>query len=118
MSTLKLGLIGAGGIAQAHLTALKDYPQAEFIAVCDVVHEHAERTAAKWNIPCIFDDYQELVQVPELDAVFVCTPTAQHAGPTVAALNAGKHVLCEKPMEATLDAATAMVRAAIATRSC
>lgn len=111
MKTIKLGLIGAGGIAQAHCRAISEISGAELIAASDVVKDNAERTATRWGISKTFTDYNEMLKMDELDAVLVCTPTAVHAEPTAAALKAGKHVLCEKPMEATLKAATEMVRA-------
>ncbi|HIE27964.1 TPA: Gfo/Idh/MocA family oxidoreductase [Candidatus Poribacteria bacterium] len=112
MKTVKLGLIGAGGIAQAHCRAIADIDGAEIIAAADVVKENVERTANRWGISKTFTDYNAMLKMAELDGVLVCTPTAVHGPPTVAALKAGKHVLCEKPMEATLKAATEMVRAA------
>jgi len=110
MRTVKLGLIGAGGIAQAHCNALSGIEGAELVAVSDIVKANAERTASRWNIPKVFGDYNEMLKMDEIEAVFVCTPTAQHAPPSIAAMKAGKHVLCEKPMEASLTAATEMVR--------
>lgn len=112
MKTVKLGLIGAGGIAQTHCRAIADLEDVEVIAASDVVSENLARTAAQWGITHTFTNYDDMLQMDELDGVIVCTPTAVHAAPTVAALRAGKHVLCEKPMEATLNAAAEMVRAA------
>lgn len=112
MRTVKLGIIGTGGIAQAHCRALSEINGVEIVAACDVVEANVRRTAERWNIPKTFTDYNEMLKMDEIEAVFVCTPTALHAPPTVAALNAGKHVLCEKPMEATLKSATEMVSAA------
>jgi predicted dehydrogenase len=109
MRTVKLGLIGAGGIAQAHCRAMSEVSGVEIIAASDLVKANAERTAERWGIPKTFTDYNEMLKMDELDGVVVCTPTAVHAPPTVAALKAGKHVLCEKPMEASLEAATEMV---------
>ena len=112
MKTIKLGLIGAGGIAQAHCGTIANIDGVKIIAASDVVKENVERTANRWDISKTFTDYNEMLKMDELDAVLVCTPTAVHAPPTVAALKAGKHVLCEKPMEATLKSATEMVRTA------
>jgi predicted dehydrogenase len=112
MQTVKLGLIGAGGIAQAHCRAIADVEGVQVIAASDIVQENAQRTAGRWGIPHVFGDYNEMLQMDELDGAIVCTPTAVHAAPAIAALKAGKHVLCEKPMEATLSAAAEMVRAA------
>ncbi len=112
MRTIKLGLIGAGGISQAHCRAIASIDGAEIIAASDLVPAQLDRARERWGIEKTFSDYNEMLKMDELDAVLVCTPTAVHAPPTVAALRAGKHVLCEKPMEATLPAATEMVRAA------
>ena len=109
MRPIKLGLIGAGGIAQVHCRAIEDVEAVEIIAASDINKDAAQTTAERWEIPQVFADYNELLQIEELDGVIVCTPTGVHGPPTVAALKAGKHVLCEKPMEATLDAATEMV---------
>jgi predicted dehydrogenase len=109
MKTIKLGLIGAGGIAQAHCRAMADIDGVEIVAASDLVKENVERTANRWGISKTFTDYNEMLKMDELDGVVVCTPTAVHAPPTIAALKAGKHVLCEKPMEASLAAATEMV---------
>jgi predicted dehydrogenase len=112
MKTIKLGIIGTGGIAQAHCRAIADLEGVTVVAASDIERENLERTAERWGILQLFDDYHGMLQMDELDGVIVATPTAVHAAPTIAALKAGKHVLCEKPMEATLDAATAMVRTA------
>ena len=112
MRTVKLGLIGAGGISGAHCRTLADIEGAELIAAADLVPANLERAKEQWGIKRTFTDYNEMLKMDEIEAVYVCTPTGVHAAPTVAALNAGKHVFCEKPMEATLDAAASMWRAA------
>jgi predicted dehydrogenase len=112
MQTVKLGLIGTGGIAQTHCRAIADVEGVQVIAASDIAPESLARTAAQWGIEHTFGDYNEMLEMDEIDGVLVCTPTAVHAPPTIAALRAGKHVLCEKPMEATLAAATEMVRVA------
>lgn len=115
MRTIRLGLIGAGGIAQTHCRAISEVDGVEIVAVSDVVLQKAEKTAAQFGIAGVYADYNQMLANEEIDGVIVCTPTAMHAGPSIAALKAGKHVLCEKPMEATLDAAAEMVRTAHAT---
>ena len=112
MKTVKLGLIGAGGISQAHCRTMASIEGAEIIAVSDLVQANLDRAKENWGISKTFNDYNEMLEMDELEAVLVCTPTGVHGAPTVAALNAGKHVLCEKPMEAKLGPATEMVRAA------
>ena len=112
MKTVKLGLIGAGGISQAHCRTMASIEGAEIIAASDLVQANLDRAKENWGISKTFNDYNEMLEMDELDAVLVCTPTGVHGAPTVAALKAGKHVLCEKPMEAKLGPATEMVRAA------
>lgn len=112
MEKVKLGIIGAGGIAQVHCRVLTEMDGVELVAVSDIVEANARRTAGRWGIPNVYTDYEEMLQKEELDGVVVCTPTARHAQPTIAALKSGRHVLCEKPMDASLEAATEMVRTA------
>ena len=112
MKNVRLGIIGCGGIAQAHCNAMKQVEGVEIVAQCDIIPERAEQTAGRWNLPkLVFKDYGEMLRKVDLDGVIVTTPTAVHGAPAIAALRAGKHVLCEKPMEASLEMATGMVRA-------
>jgi len=112
VKTVKLGLIGAGGISQAHCRTMASIEGAEIIAASDLVQANLDRAKENWGISKTFNDYNEMLEMDELEAILVCTPTGVHGAPTVAALKAGKHVLCEKPMEAKLGPATEMVRAA------
>ena len=112
MRTVKIGLIGAGGIAQVHLRAIKAVKGIEIVAVCDVMRERAEKAAAEYGIPHVFTDYKDLLAMDEIEAVNITTFNQAHRAPTVDALQAGKHVLVEKPMAATLEDATAMTAAA------
>ena len=114
MDTVKIGIIGTGGISRMHQRTYQQVGGFNIIAVCDILEEKALRAAEEWGIPKqhAFSSYNEMLQMDEIDAVSVCTYNQAHRNPTVAALEAGKHVLCEKPMAATLEDATAMVRAA------
>jgi len=95
---VRVAIIGAGEIAQAaHLPNFKAHPNAELLAVCDVVKERAQRTAMIYGIPYVYDDYRELLKRDDVDAVCIALPTNLHAEVAIAALNSGKHVLCEKP---------------------
>ena len=100
MSKLKIGIIGSGGIAQgAHMPGYASIPdQCEMVAVADVNEEVASAAAKKFNVPKVYEDYRDLLNDPEIDAVSVATPNAFHHRPTIEALRAGKHVLCEKPL--------------------
>ena len=98
---LKVGIIGCGAIAeQKYVLAIKSIPEAEVVAFCDIIPEKAEATAKLFNAenPAIYKDYNELLKDDSIDVIHVCTPNISHAPITVAALKAGKHVLCEKPM--------------------
>lgn len=97
-SKLRVGLIGAGGIASfAHLPGWRAVPDAEVVAIADVDRSRAGKLAKEYNIPQVFGDFHELLKL-NLDAVDVCTPNKVHAPAVLAALRAGKHVLCEKPL--------------------
>ena len=99
MKETKVGIIGAGGIAGGkHLPGHKKVEGVSVIAVCDIDAERAKLFAEKHDIKHVFTDYNDLVAMDELDAVSVCTPNNFHAAPTIAALEAGKHVICEKPI--------------------
>jgi predicted dehydrogenase len=110
---LRVGIIGGGGIAGAHARAYKKMNDVEIVAVADVVPGKAEEFVARHELGNAkpFADHRELLAF-DLDAVSICTPNVAHHDTAVDALNAGKHVLLEKPMSVTLDEAVDMVRAA------
>lgn len=111
----QVGIIGCGGIANGkHLPSLKTLGNVRLTAFCDIVPERAEKAAAEYGAPGarVFTDYRELVALPELDVIHVLTPNKSHAPITIAALEAGKHVMCEKPMAKTAADAKAMLDAA------
>lgn len=85
---------------------------AEVVAAADIIVEKAEETAGKFGISHVFEDYHEILEMEDVDAVDVCTYNQAHKQPAVDALEADKHVFVEKPMAAFLDDAVAMVRAA------
>ena len=98
-STLRVAVLGAGAWAEsAHIPGWQRDPRAEVVAICDAVRERAEGFARKFDIPEASDDWQALVGRPDVDVVDVCTPSHTHFELSWAALEAGKHVLCEKPV--------------------
>lgn len=105
MSELKIGLIGTGSISESHLQAYQANPKVKLIAVCDLNEERVRNTAEKYNIPHVYTDYRELLANPEIQAVSICTWNNSHAEISIAALRAGKNVLCEKPLCKTVDEA-------------
>jgi predicted dehydrogenase len=111
----RVGFIGSGGIAQAkHVPGHKGVLNVEIVACCDIDERRAKAFAERNQIPAqhVFTDYHKMLEMDALDAVSVCTPNNLHAGPTVAALNAGKHVLCEKPLAGNAKDGAKMVAAA------
>lgn len=112
MSKLRIGIIGTGGIANAHMNAYKNFPDVEVVAGADIIpgkaakflerHGHEDAKA--------FEDHKDLLGL-DLDAVSICTYNSTHAECTLNALEAGVHVLLEKPMSVTLDEAVEMVKA-------
>lgn len=114
MAKLKIGFIGCGGIAnQKHLPGMSMEPDAELVAFCDLIEERAVEAAKKYGTPDakVYTDYRRLLEDKSIDAVHVLTPNVSHCEITVAALEAGKHVLCEKPMAATTADAQKMLDA-------
>jgi predicted dehydrogenase len=95
-----------------HLEILKKNPRAEVTTLCDLRADHLERTAAQHQVPKRTTDYREVLADPEIDAVVVALPVFLHAPVTLAALNAGKHVLVEKPMAQASAEAEAMLQTA------
>ncbi|MEN6357862.1 MAG: Gfo/Idh/MocA family oxidoreductase [Armatimonadota bacterium] len=99
MRTINIGIIGCGGIAtKAHMPALQNVPDVKIMAVCDVNEECTKSAAEKFDIPHTFTDYKKMLEMDEIEAVHVCTPNFLHTQPTIDALNAGKHVIVEKPI--------------------
>lgn len=110
---LNIGFIGCGGIARHHAGRLQTLKNARIVACADVVEAAAQRFAADFGAEASYGDYRRLLKRDDIDAVWVCTPTFQHAAPTIAAARAGKHVFCEKPMALSLKDAERMTQAAI-----
>ena len=113
MKKLKIGLIGAGNIANAHLEAYRSVPDAEIFAVCDINPERLKETADRFGIERRYPSVDAMLEAcPELDAADVCVWNCNHAECTIKALNAGLHVLCEKPMAYNAEEAEKMLAAA------
>ncbi|MDG5472724.1 Gfo/Idh/MocA family oxidoreductase [Jeotgalibacillus sp. ET6] len=112
MTRLKIGVVGAGSIAQKrHLLEYAENDQVEVVAICDINEKRAQEAADKFGIAKVFTNYHELLK-EDLDAVSVCTPNYLHAPVSVAALKAGNHVLCEKPMATSQEEAEQMIAVA------
>ncbi len=112
---LRIGIIGCGGIANGkHMPALKKQKDVQMVAFCDIIEERAVKAAKDYGTPDAktYTDYKELLEDKTIDVVHVCTPNKEHSFITIDALEAGKHVMCEKPMAKTYAEAKAMLDAA------
>ena len=108
---LNVGVISCSGMAKNHMIAVKNNNHAYLAAVCDIDLEKAKTTSEEFNVKKVYGDYHDLINQPDIDAVIVCTPDQLHKEMVLAALEAGKHVLCEKPMALTLEECQDMVEA-------
>lgn len=114
MANVRVGFIGCGGIANGkHFPGMQGLEGVEMCAFCDLIIDRAEQAAKEYGTPDakVYTDYKELLADPTIDAVHVLTPNIAHCEISVAALEAGKHVLCEKPMAATAADAKKMLEA-------
>jgi predicted dehydrogenase len=113
--SVKVAIIGCGGIGTAkHLPSLSKVEEVEVVAFCDIIIERAEKAREKFGTEDakVYTDYKEMLAEGSYDAVHVCTPNSSHAELSIAALEAGSHVMCEKPMAKTSEEARAMIEAA------
>lgn len=111
MGKVKVGIIGTGSISNLHMSGYALLENVEVVAACDINEERVKEFAQKYNIPYTFTDYNEMLKMEELDAVSVTAWNNIHAPASIAALNAGKHVLCEKPLALNAEQASEMVEA-------
>jgi len=112
MSKVRVGVIGCGSIAKyRHLPEYANHKNVEIVAVCDVVEDRVNEFAQKYDAKA-YTDYKELIKSGTVDAVSVCLPNYLHAPVSIEALEAGLHVLCEKPMATSQEEADAMISAA------
>jgi predicted dehydrogenase len=110
---IRVGVIGVGQIGKRHLDVYKGkIPDAEVVAIADVNEAEAQRVSGVYGIPDVYTDFRQLLQRDDIVAVDVCLHNTLHMPVTVAALEAGKHVYCEKPMAGAYCDAEAMHRAA------
>jgi predicted dehydrogenase len=111
VSTIKVGLIGGGGIVDAHIRGYRAYADLiEVTAVADVIDEIARRRAAELGAAA-YTDFRQMILEADLDAVDICLPHHLHAEAIVSAAQAGKHILCEKPLCLTVEQANQVQQA-------
>ena len=111
MKKLRHGMIGMGGISGKHLKGYLTTDNVETVAICDINETTLRKGSETWGIADTTTDYKTLLRRNDIDMVSVCLPNYLHAPITIDALNAGKHVHCEKPMSMNAAEAAAMVKA-------
>jgi predicted dehydrogenase len=112
MVQLKIGIIGSGNSANNIVTSLSTLDSAILVAIASKDAESANRIAKQYNIPKIYDSHTDLLKDPAVDAVIISVPHNLHYALTMDALNAGKHVLCEKPLAMNMDQGREMIKKA------
>jgi predicted dehydrogenase len=109
---IRVAIIGTGGMANQHAKCYREIPGCQLVACVDISRERAEKFAAEYGIPAVFNSVDELLAKAAVDAVSIVTPDGFHATQSIQCLKAGKHVLCEKPLALNYADAKKMVAAA------
>ena len=99
---VRIGLIGTGGIGQAHLRRLAQIPEAQIVALCDIVEEKVRTVAAPLDVP-IYTDGPTMIAEAAMDALYICVPPDQHGEMEIQAAQKGLHLFVEKPVNLYLD---------------
>jgi len=107
---VKVGVVGCGWISEVHLTSLKKIPEAEVVAVCDVIEEKAKKAATRFGVRKHYASYEKMLKDEEIEMVDILLPTELHAEAVMKALEANKHVIVEKPVARTIEEAEEIVR--------
>ena len=112
MDKVRIAIVGCGNISQMNAPGYLQHPNCEVYALCDNVRAKAEARAKQWGInPKIYTEYEHLLNDAKVDAVELLTPPYLHAEQVIGALDAGKHVSCQKPMSTSVAEADEMIAA-------
>ena len=104
MKKVKIGSVGLGRLGYEHACNIANLiPGAELVALCDVDEKRVKEVAAELGVPYTYTDVAEMVKNPELDAIVIVSPSMYHADHIKLALDAGKHVFCDKPLDTTIE---------------
>ena len=113
MDRVRIAIVGCGSISSLNAAGYLEHEGCEVVALCDPDLERCRRRAREWGLePKLYRRYEDVLADPDVDAVELLTPTHLHAGQSIAALEAGKHVSCQKPMAATVAEADRIAAAA------
>lgn len=110
--SLRVCLVGCGFMGNIHADCWSHVPEANVVAVVDIIEERARQLAGKFGLERFYTDYREAIDLPDINVVLVCIPTCLHADASIYAMRRGKHVLSEKPIALDLAQADAMIAAA------
>ncbi|HCU13357.1 MAG TPA: oxidoreductase, partial [Gemmatimonadetes bacterium] len=108
--TFRIALVGCGRISKNHFEAIEQIDGLDLVAVCDADPERAAQAGAQWNVPH-YSSFEKMLKESKADVITIATPSGLHAEQGVAAAQAGKHVVMEKPMAISLTGADALVHA-------
>lgn len=111
MKTLKFAIVGCGRIAQRHAKHIDNTKEATLVAVCDIVEEKADQLGDEYNAKAFYT-IEEMLKEQDIDIVSICSPNGLHAHHSILSLEAGKHVLCEKPMAISVYDCGEMIKTA------
>src|SRR5262245_10655147 len=118
MNRLRVAIVGCGNISQLNAPGYLQHPRCEVVALCDAAPDRAERRAKDWGIaPRIYSDLAQVLDDSSVDAVELLTPTWLHADHIMAALAAGKHVSCQKPLTTSIAEADRIAAAVAGART-
>src|SRR5215467_6001540 len=118
MDRVRLAIVGCGNICQLNAPGYLDHPRCEVVALCDTDETRAALRARQWGLsPRLYREYAQLLDDPDVDAIELLTPTYLHADQIVAALAAGKHVSCQKPLAISMAEADRIVAAVAKART-
>ena len=110
---MKIGIAGAGEIGAYHIAFAKEIKGVEVISICDVNRKRADKLATRFGINASYDNLAEMLKNSKIDVVHILTPPKTHSELAIEAMNAGCHVLVEKPMAISVEEGEMMVEAAM-----
>ena len=116
MDRVRMGIVGTGNIAQLNVPGYLEHEHCDVVALCDPRAEILERHQREWDVPRGYAEMEQLLADDEIDAVEILSPTPLHARHAIAALEAGKHVSCQKPIANNVADARRMIEAAARTQ--
>ena len=112
---VRFGIVGCGSVSEFHAKAIDSIAEAELTGACSASAQSLARFIERHPGIRPFDSFEAMIACPDIDAVCLCTPSGLHTSQAIAAMRAGKHVVCEKPMSLTLEEADALIATAART---